>query len=112
MQTLKISLDFGVREFYCPFTGLNLMDAEQYEQALKGMVMAMSWDIPYDPLHGEEALCERFSALYLKDGDFRKNPTEVLEKFFAGENYINLEVTCGGMACRPVWSTTNYVYFH
>lgn len=111
MQVVKLDLGMqsGPANFFCPFTGINLNSDEGLEKC-ENVVTAIHWEVPESPLCGSDEVIQSIEDLCSEEENYELDPTEILLKLFANEeDLIVFEVTSGGMACGPTWSTVSYV---
>lgn len=114
MDVIKVELPLGSKpEFYCPFSGHNLM-GESFEDAIAEghLFLSVNWEDPDEFVMGNEKLMDAYMNF---DYDGNGDPTERVkcfleEKGLSEESFI-IELTVNAMACGPISETNTFVFY-
>ena len=104
-----IELELSQDSFFCPVTGHHIQGAQHFEPS-PAMVAGWHSEIIDEPLALEDPVKDPWDA-YVKKVDEADEGYDIKE-FLRGiknENLVCFEITTGGMACGPVWSTVWFV---
>lgn len=114
MEILKIELPLTQEpEFYCPFTGHNLVGEGLQDAVDDGyLYLAVNWDDPNEYVMGEEDIVKKYTQFKGEEGE---DPTERVTRFIERENRANesfiIELTVNAMACGPISDTNTFVFY-
>ena len=114
MEIIKIELPrTSEPEFYCPFSGHNLV-GEGLQDAIDDgyLMLAVNWGDADDYIMGNEELLEKYrNFVYNGDGDPTDRVEELLKKERDSEAYWIIELTVNAMCNGPITDTNTYVYY-
>jgi hypothetical protein len=114
MEILKIELPRTLEpEFYCPFTGHNLV-GEGLQDALDDgyLYLAVNWADADEYVMGEEDIVQKYKKFQGEEGE---DSTDRIARFLESENLSNksfiIELTVNAMACGPISDTNTFVFY-
>lgn len=114
MKIIKIELPRTLEpEFYCPFTGYNLLD-EGLQDAIDAghLYLAVNWNDPDEYVMGEKEIMSKYMTFEASEDE---DPTERVARFIENENISSssfiIELTVNAMGCGPISDTNTYVFF-
>jgi len=114
MEILKIELPRTLEpEFYCPFTGHNLVGEGLQDAVDDGyLYLAVNWADADEYIMGEEDIVQKYKKFKGEEGE---DPTDRIARFLESENLSNksfiIELTVNAMACGPISDTNTFVFY-
>lgn len=113
MEVIKIELPRTLEpEFYCPFTGHNLV-GEGLEDAIDDgyLYLSVNWNDPDEFVLGDEEIMSKYMNFEASENE---DPTERVARFIENENLSSssfiIELTVNAMGCGPISDTNTFVF--
>ena len=109
MEKINIEIAIG-SPVYCPFTGVNLMQDFEENEAPKTLFLGVHWEVPDMPFYIINGIEKEFLKLMEKYDYQVGDAVENLDDLFSDDDgVIVMNVRSKGFACGPLYETVTFV---